>query len=138
MPAKPPDDDENLDALEFLSESAADPPPPTSSRPKQSSRARREKPSLPPLNLAPPPPPPPPEPREPKTVDHTPRYRCLNCGYPLLEGDEYRCSECGRSFDRNMLRNWYSDEERARFNSIIWFTVACLFLKLLLIKISLP
>lgn len=59
-----------------------------------------------------------------------PRFRCLNCGYPLAGADELTCSECGRTFERATLEHWSSPEECERFRNVLWFVAAALFLKL--------
>ena len=62
-----------------------------------------------------------------------PRYRCLRCGYPIAEDRGLRCNECGRSYDRDTLEHWFAGEESHRFEHVIWVTLGCLFLKLLLL-----
>lgn len=143
-------EDENLDALEFLSDAAASeqpkrPPasarrgsrPPRREGRPETSRGSAEKPPAPPPTSASddlpplePPPAPTPESAAPtQTEVATPSYRCLRCGYPLANVDE-RCSECGTVPDRDTLRHWFSGEEQVRLNNVLWFVGAALFLRL--------
>ncbi len=62
-----------------------------------------------------------------------PEYRCLACGYPLLDNGNLRCSECGREHDRATLNAWFSGDEESRFTRVIWLIVATLFLRLFLL-----
>ncbi len=94
-----------------------------------------------PLTIPLAPPGPPPEPLipaipaargGPQSLPETPIYRCLGCGYPLA-GEDLRCAECGRSYDADTLAAWFSGDERARFDHVLWLATASLFLRLLLI-----
>jgi hypothetical protein len=62
-----------------------------------------------------------------------PPYRCLRCGYPLPTGGELRCAECGHAYDRDTVESWFSGEEQARFEHVLWLVVAGLFLRLLVL-----
>lgn len=139
MPVEHSGDDENIDALESLSRDSADARRPAQARSARRSHAaapRTSQPEPPPpeLDLAPPSPPSKPQPAR-LAQGEMPRYRCLSCGYPLLGGQNNRCPECGRSFSKSDLRLWFSGEEETRLNNVIWFVVACLFLKLMLIPV---
>lgn len=66
-------------------------------------------------------------------ADHPPAFRCLSCGYPLVDDAAPRCSECGHAYERSALRDWFSGEEEKRFEAVNWLILAILFLKLLLL-----
>jgi hypothetical protein len=118
MPSQRPPDDDNLDALEFLSGSAAPGADDTQPPPQ-------------------PPPPPPAEPRAAGAAETDdgapPRLRCVGCGYPLARPGAQRCSECGLALDEDVLERWFDGAERERFERVQWLVVAVLFLKLLLL-----
>ncbi|MGE3182265.1 MAG: hypothetical protein AB7N71_11595 [Phycisphaerae bacterium] len=57
-------------------------------------------------------------------------YRCLRCAYLLNARSGYRCSECGATHSMTLLDRWFSGEEAARVERIIWLIVALLFAKL--------
>lgn len=118
-------------------------PPSSDPGPFQESRgdarsAALPPPALPPLNLpaaassAAAPTPSPRRVRPP--AEGEPAYRCLNCGYPIAEDGELRCTECGRTYDQDVLETWFSGEEQARFEHVIWLVVAILFVKLILLQ----
>jgi hypothetical protein len=60
-------------------------------------------------------------------------YRCLNCGYPLPQGDELRCTECGRTYAASDLEYWFAGDEARRFDIVIWLALANLFLRLMVL-----
>lgn len=99
-----------------------------------------------PIPLAPPVPTvPPPAPAMPAATAHhvmgaapasgPPRYRCLRCGYPIADLRHPRCNECGRTYTKDTLEWWFSDEERTRFNNGIWLVLAVIFTKLMFIPL---
>ncbi len=57
-------------------------------------------------------------------------YRCLACGYPLMEQGGFRCSECGVEFEEADLRAWFDGQEASRFQLLLWLVGAVFFLKL--------
>lgn len=131
MPDKRREDEEAVEALELLSDSASDPPAPARNPPPPAP------PAVPPISPAPAAKPlrssTEPACESARAPDGTPRYRCLHCGYPLAGESELRCSECGHSYDHQTLEYWFSGQERTRFEHVLWLVLACLFLKLLVL-----
>lgn len=115
--AQRPEND-NIEALELLRGASDKKRPATPTRPPQ---------PPPPPAIAPPRAGPPPA-----EIDEPP-YRCLHCGYPIAAGDCPRCSECGRTYDADVLRRWFDGDEQRRFEHVVWLVLAVLFLKLLLL-----
>ena len=154
---KRPADDENVEALEYLSDVADSPRPPAAGKADSKKKAAPPKPQSPAARpttgcvqaasgegaaaaadpaVAPPPPPgPQPSGSAPVTVtaEGEPPYRCLHCGYPIADSPELRCSECGRTYEHETLEYWFSGEEQRRFEHVLWLVIAALFMKLLLL-----
>ncbi len=55
-----------------------------------------------------------------------PRWRCLDCGYPIVESLEPTCNECGRRWSRGVLETWASGAEESRLEKATWFILAAL------------
>lgn len=154
MKARKNPDDENIDALEQLSQGTAGSspprgkprtahPPPATSRPAPPER-RTNPPPVPqapaphgaaadspfPEIAAQPPPQVPTVPAEEEVdAEVRPPYRCLHCGYPLASGAP-RCAECGHSYNEADLAKWYAGDEERLLDQVIWLSLATLFLRL--------
>jgi hypothetical protein len=143
MPEKPRDDQEPVDALELLDDAAPAhgppqpiplaplPPAAKSPRPaddrRPASRAPAAQTPRAPTRHATPPT----DDDAPPPAD-MPRFRCLHCGYPLLEGGDLRCTECGRTYTADTLEHWFGGDEQQRFDQVLWMVLASLFAKLLM------
>lgn len=66
----------------------------------------------------------------PSAAESDARFRCLYCGYPLMEQSQFRCPECGQEHERYVLERWFWGSEENRINRVLWLVRACLFLKL--------
>src|SRR5262245_49607481 len=61
--------------------------------------------------------------------DSSPTYHCLECGYALLAQSNYRCSECGQTYDPGFLAAWFEGTEEDRFTHLTWLVSFALVLK---------
>lgn len=112
QPPKPaPRDGDPVDALELLSGAAADPVELSSGSASPRGAPRGAVAGL----------------SAPIHAPAGPRWRCLDCGYPIIESLEPTCSECGRRWERGVLERWASGAEDARLERAAWFVLAALF-----------
>ncbi len=131
------DDDENLRAMRQL-RAQAPPRAPAAPTPKAAPPSPPARPPTDPGDPFPVVPPPTTAPKQvtqspPSYARHPPEFRCLACGYPLLDDGELRCSECGHEHDRPTLKAWFNGDEESRFTRVIWLIVATLFLRLFML-----